>query len=160
MNFPKRSKGFTSMDRITIPIKQLDKSLSLPSYAYAGDAGIDLCSTIDCTLQPHVREVIPCGIALAIPEGFAGFVLPRSGLAAKHGLSLVNAPGLIDSGYRGEIQVVLINLDTSQPYLVHRGDRIAQLVIMQVPAVNLSPVDELPTSARGKSGFGSSGVSS
>ena len=147
------------METLAIPVKQLDPELPVPAYAYVGDAGIDLRATRDDILQPFERKLIPSGIALAIPRGYAGFVLPRSGLAIKHGVSLVNAPGLIDSNYRGEIQAILINLDPHNPFEIKRGDRIAQLVIMRVSDVNLEAVEELPSTARGAGGFGSSGVS-
>ena len=147
------------MSIVEIPIKALDEGLDLPKYAHAGDAGVDLRSTADLTLQPFERAMAPCGFAMALPEGYAGFVLPRSGLAAKHGISIVNAPGLIDSGYRGEVKVVLVNLDPHEPFVVNRGDRIAQLVVMPVPAAELRPTDDLSETARGAGGFGSSGVS-
>ncbi len=147
------------MDAIKVPVQKLDNGICMPEYAHAGDAGLDLRSTIDCTLQPFQRKLIPCGIALAIPEGYAGFVLPRSGLAYKSGLSIVNAPGLIDCNYRGEVQAILINLDTSIAVEIKRGDRIAQLVLMQVPAVELKECAELSDTARGGGGFGSSGIS-
>lgn len=143
---------------INVPIKNLSGA-ELPRYAYAGDAGFDLKSTVDIQLKPHERAIVPCGIALAIPEGYAGLVIPRSGLAAKHGISIVNAPGLIDSGYRGEICVILVNLDPENAFDVHKGDRIAQMMITPVPQVELVEVDELPDSERGTGGFGSSGVS-
>lgn len=147
------------MGDLVIPIKQLDAGIPTPAYAYAGDAGIDLRAVNDDILQPFERKLIPCGISLAIPVGYAGFVLPRSGLAIKHGVSLVNSPGLIDSNYRGEIQAILINLDSKQPFEIKRGDRIAQLVILQVPSVSLEAFDTLPDTERGSGGFGSSGVS-
>ena len=146
-------------DGISIPIKQLDDSIELPAYAYPGDAGLDLRAAEACTLAPFERRMIPCGIALAIPRGYAGFVLPRSGLAAKHGISIVNAPGLIDSDYRGEVKVILVNLDPRETFTVEKGDRIAQLVIMATPAATLVPVAELSETNRGEGGFGSSGVS-
>jgi len=142
---------------IEIPIQRLDEGLPLPEQAHPGDAGFDLRATIDLVLLPGERALIPTGIAVAIPEGYAGLVQPRSGLAAKHGLGLVNAPGLIDPGYRGEVKVIAINLDTKEPFEIHRGDKIAQLVIYPVPAVTLSEVKELPGSERGTAGFGSSG---
>lgn len=147
-------------ESLRIPIKQLDKGLPVPSYAYPGDAGVDLTSTVSLTINPMEREVVPCGVALGLPRGYAGLVLPRSGLAAKHGITLVNAPGLIDSDYRGEIKAILMNLDSHEPFRIERGDRIAQLVIMPVPVVNLRSVDELDETVRGTGGFGSSGVSS
>ena len=148
------------MSAITVPIKQLDEGLTLPAYAYDGDAGLDLRSSEDVTLAPFERKAVPCGIALAIPAGYAGFVVPRSGLAAKHGVSIVNAPGLIDSNYRGEVKVILVNLDAHEPFEVKRGDRIAQLVIMAVPPVSLVAVAGLDDTVRGEGGFGSSGVQS
>ena len=146
------------MEPISIPVKRLDAGLDLPAYAYTGDAGLDLRSAIDATLQPFQRMLIPSGIAVAIPEGYAGFVVPRSGLAIKHGISIVNAPGLIDSNYRGEIGVILVNLDSQEPFEIRRGDRIAQLVILQTPAAALVEVTELDDSERGAGGFGSSGI--
>lgn len=147
------------MERIAVPLKQLDGGLPIPAYAYPGDAGVDLRSTADLVLQPFERALVPCGVAVAIPRGCAGFVLPRSGLAIKHGVSLVNAPGLIDSDYRGELQCVLVNLDAHEPFEIKRGDRIAQLVIMKVPEAVFEPTDELPETTRGEGGFGSSGIS-
>ena len=138
-------------------IQRLDATLPLPSYALAGDAGMDLRSAVDVVLAPGERCRIPTGIAVAIPDGHAGFVQPRSGLAARAGLGFVNSPGLIDSGYRGEIQVVAINLDRRDPIDIRRGDKIAQLVILPVPQVALSEVEELPASDRGAGGFGSTG---
>ena len=142
---------------ITVPIKQLDPELEVPAYAYPGDAGLDLRAAEACVLKPFERRAIPCGIALGLPRGYAGFVLPRSGLAAKHGISIVNAPGLIDSDYRGEVKVILVNLDAENSFAVERGDRIAQLVIMPVPAVTLALAEELTETDRGAGGFGSSG---
>ena len=138
-------------------IRRLDPSLPLPSYAVEGDAGMDLRSAVDVILAPGERCRIPTGIAVAIPDGHAGFVQPRSGLAARAGLGFVNSPGLIDSGYRGEIQVVAINLDRRDPIDIRRGDKIAQLVILPVPQVALAEVEELPASNRGAGGFGSTG---
>lgn len=147
------------MECVKVPLKLLDAGLPMPAYAYVGDAGVDLRSTIDLVLQPFERALVPCGIAAAIPSGYAGFVLPRSGLAIRHGITLVNAPGLIDSNYRGEIQAVLANLDAKEPFQVKRGDRIAQLVVMGVPEASFEEHDELPKTDRGAGGFGSSGVS-
>ncbi len=144
---------------VSVPVKRLDKTLDMPAYAYVGDAGLDLRAAEEATLRPFERKLVSCGIAMAIPQGYAGFVLPRSGLAAKHGISIVNAPGLIDSNYRGEIKAILVNLDSEQPFEVKHGDRIAQLVIMATPAVTLSETDELSETDRGAGGFGSSGVS-
>jgi dUTP diphosphatase len=142
---------------LEIPLLRLDPWLPPPEYAHPGDAGVDLRSTTDLTLKPGERAVIPTGVAVAIPEGFAGLVQPRSGLAARHGFGIVNAPGLIDAGYRGEIKVIAINLDSSDAVTIARGDKIAQLVIYPVPEVVWRVVDELPPSDRGSSGFGSSG---
>ena len=138
-------------------VQRLDADLPLPSYAHPGDAGLDLCASEGVTLKPGERASVPTGIAVAIPEGFAGFVLPRSGLAARHGLSLVNAPGLIDAGYRGEIRVLLINLDPENPCEILRGERVAQMVIQPIERVHVREVTELPDSARGEGGFGSTG---
>ena len=148
------------MDALTLPIKRLDDAVSLPAHAYEGDAGLDLRSAEDAVLKPFERKAVSCGIAVAIPQGYAGFVLPRSGLAVKHGISIVNAPGLIDSGYRGEIKAILVNLDPDNEFAIHVGDRIAQLMIMPVPPVRTVEADELDETVRGAGGFGSSGVSS
>lgn len=140
-----------------IHVKRLDPDLPLPVQAHAGDAGVDLYAREDVVLPPQGgRALVPTGIAIAIPTGFAGFVLPRSGLALKHGISVVNAPGLIDSHYRGELKVVLLNTDMVRPYHVHRGDRIAQLVIQRVEDVTWVQVDSLDENDRG-GGFGHSG---
>jgi dUTP pyrophosphatase len=139
-------------------IKRLDDGLPLPRYAHEGDAGLDLYSAEDVTLAPFQRQLIATGISVAIPEGYAGFVQPRSGLAIKQGLSLVNTPGLIDSHYRGEIKAIAINLDPTSPIEVRRGDKIAQLVIQPVARVELLEVDELDETVRGEGGFGSTGV--
>lgn len=147
------------MERIRIPVKRLDEALEMPAYAYAGDAGLDLRAAEDAVLAPFERKLVSCGIALAIPQGYAGFVMPRSGLAAKHGISIVNSPGLIDSNYRGEIKAILINLDSEHEFVIEHGDRIAQIVFMEVPMVELEEVDELSETKRGAGGFGSSGVS-
>jgi dUTP pyrophosphatase len=141
-----------------VAIKRLDCELPLPAYAHPGDAGLDLFSADDVTIGPGARVLIPTGIAVAIPDGFAGFVQPRSGLAIKNGLSLVNTPGLIDAHYRGEIKVIAINLDPEQPISIARGDKIAQLVIQPVARVQLVETDELDETARGEGGFGSTGV--
>ena len=140
-----------------ILIRRLDEGLPLPERAHPGDAGFDLRSAIDVTLKPGERVMIPTGIAVAIPSGFAGLVQPRSGLAARHGVGIVNSPGLIDAGYRGEIKVIAINLDPNEPFEVARGDKIAQLVIYPVPETTLREVPELPASDRGEGGFGSTG---
>jgi dUTP pyrophosphatase len=141
-----------------VPVVRLDPGLPLPGYARLGDAGADLVARIDATLGPRGgRAMIPTGIALAIPEGFAGFVQPRSGLALRHGVTCLNTPGLIDSGYRDELAVLLVNTDPDAPYEVHRGDRIAQLVIQKVETAEFIEVDELSGSERGLGGFGSTG---
>lgn len=143
----------------TIPTKKLCAEALIPHNAYVGDAGYDLCSTEEVVLQPFERTLIPTGLAIEIPFGYAGFVVPRSGLAIKQGLSIVNAPGLIDSNYRGELKVIAINLDSHEPISIHVGDRIAQLVIMKVESLEFQEVAELDDSERGTGGFGSSGVS-
>ena len=145
-------------DRIKLPIKRLDPSVELPSYAYDGDAGLDLRSNEDVTLEPFERRLVATGLAIAIPDGYAGFVQPRSGLALREGLSMANTPGLIDAHYRGELKVCAINLDPHNPIHIERGERIAQLVIQKVPVVELEEVDELDETERGCGGFGSSGV--
>lgn len=141
-----------------LQIKRLDTGLPLPAYAHVGDAGLDLFSAEDVTLQPFQRALIATGIAVAIPLGYAGFVQPRSGLAIRQGLSLVNTPGLIDSHYRGEIKVIAINLDASTPIEVKRGDKIAQFVIQPVAYADLVEVADLDSTVRGEGGFGSTGV--
>ena len=141
-----------------IEIQLLDPDIEIPSYAKPGDAGLDLRSRVDMKLEPGMRALIPTGLAIAIPEGYVGLVHPRSGLAIKNGISMVNTPGTIDSGYRGEIAVILINHDREETFEIKRGDRIAQLVIQQVEIAELVAVQELPTSQRGAGGFGSSGV--
>ena len=143
---------------IKLPIKRLDPSVELPTYAYEGDAGLDLRSNEDVTLAPFERRLVGTGLAIAIPEGYAGFVQPRSGLALREGLSMANTPGLIDAHYRGELKVCAINLDREKSIHIDRGERIAQLVIQQVPVVRLEEVDELDATDRGVGGFGSSGV--
>ncbi len=145
------------MTTVPVQVTYLDPGLPSPSYARPGDAGLDLCAREDATLPPGERALVPTGIALAIPEGYAGFVHPRSGLAHRHGVTCVNAPGTIDSGYRGEIKVDLINLDPRETFRVGRGDRIAQLVVQQVAHVELIEADSLPDSVRGHTGHGASG---
>jgi len=145
-------------NEIVLPIKRLDKSVQLPAYAYQGDAGLDLRSSEDVSLAPFERRLVPTGLAIAIPEGYAGFVQPRSGLALREGLSMANTPGLIDSHYRGELKVCAINLDSEKTIHIERGERIAQLVIQRVPTVTLSEVEELDETDRGAGGFGSSGI--
>lgn len=146
------------MQYIEMPTKKVTASAVVPKNAYKGDAGYDLCATEEITLKPFERALIPTGLAVQIPEGYAGFVLPRSGLALKQGLSLVNAPGLIDSNYRGELKAIAVNLDPKNDIQVHIGDRIAQLVIMKVENVHFNEVIELDDSERGTGGFGSSGI--
>lgn len=138
-------------------VKRLDPELALPAYARLGDAGLDLVAAEDITLKPGDRAAISTGIAIAIPEGYAGFVQPRSGRALRDGLGLANAPGLIDSGYRGEVKVIAINLNQSALIDVHRGEKIAQIVFQKVEAAELQVVDDLPDSERGTGGFGSTG---
>jgi dUTP pyrophosphatase len=138
----------------------LDAGLPLPAYAHPGDAGADLVTAVDITLAPGERALVPTGVSIALPQGYAAFVHPRSGLAAKHGIGLVNAPGTIDAGYRGEISVIVINHDPETTVSLKRGDRIAQLVIQPVVTANFVTVDRLPGSHRGEGGFGSTGVGS
>jgi dUTP pyrophosphatase len=145
---------------IELPIKLLDDSIPLPRYQHEGDAGLDLPSRIDFVLEPGERATIPTGVAVAIPRGYAGLVLIRSGLASRHGIQCVNSPGLIDAGYRGEIAVIMLNTDKREAFHIKRGDRIAQLVIEKVEEANLILVDELTETSRGEGGFGSTGRSS
>ncbi|CAB4703751.1 MAG: dUTP diphosphatase [Actinobacteria bacterium] len=144
---------------IEVLITRSDPSLSLPVYAKPGDAGADLCSSEDLVIAPGERALVPTGISIALPEGFAAFVHPRSGLAIKNGIGIVNSPGTIDAGYRGEIKVILINHDRSEEFVIKRGDRIAQLVVQRVESAQFVEVANLPESARGAGGFGSTGVS-
>jgi dUTP pyrophosphatase len=146
------------MERVRVEVTRLDPELPLPAYQRVGDAGLDLHAAEDASLPPGARAVIGTGIAVAIPQGFTGLATPRSGLAARLGLSIVNAPGVIDSGYRGEIKVILINLDPVDVIEVRRGDRIAQMLIVPVATAQLVEVDELPPSERGAGGHGSTGV--
>ena len=141
-----------------LPFKRLDPAAELPAQAHEGDAGLDLCSTIDVEVLPGERAMVPTGLSVAIPDGHAGLVLPRSGLASRQGLTLANAPGLIDSGYRGEVTCAVVNLDRDQAVKIRRGDRIAQLVVVALPQILPSWVDELPPSSRGDGGFGSTGA--
>jgi dUTP pyrophosphatase len=143
-------------ETVELQVLRLRSDVSLPVQAYAGDAGLDLAAADRVTLAPGEREVVGTGVAVAIPEGYAGLVVPRSGLAARHGLGVVNAPGLIDSGYRGEVRVVLLNTDRTRSIGIEPGMRIAQLVLVPVPAVRLIEVAKLPESERGDRGFGSS----
>jgi dUTP pyrophosphatase len=143
---------------VKVKIKLLDKSLPLPGYAHKGDAGLDLYSAADMVIKPYERRLVPTGIKMTIPEGYAGFVQPRSGLAIKHGIALVNSPGLIDSGYRGEISVILINLDKDNDFTIKKGDKICQLVIKKIEQAELIETEYLDLSDRGEGGFGSTGL--
>jgi dUTP pyrophosphatase len=145
-------------NEVSVLIKRIDSELPLPSYAQPGDAGADLCTSIDVTLAPGERRLVPTGVAIALPDGYAGFVHPRSGLAVRKGLSIVNAPGTVDAGFRGELQICLINLDPVENIELRRGDRIAQLVIQRVERAVFHEVAKLPGSDRGEGGFGSTGV--
>ena len=138
-------------------VQRLDAGVPIPAYAREGDAGLDLHAAEDVTLAPGARALVGTGIAVALPPGCAGFVVPRSGLALRHGVSIVNAPGLIDAGYRGEVKVLLVNHDPAASVTLRRGDRIAQLVVQRAERAELVEVDELPSSARGAGGFGSTG---
>jgi dUTP pyrophosphatase len=142
-----------------VPFRRLDPGASLPTPHHPGDAGLDLRANADVEVLPGERAMIPTGVAVAIPDGHAGLVLPRSGLASKHGLTLANAPGLIDAGYRGEVIVAAVNLDPTEAVKIAKGDRIAQLVIVGLPPIEPAWADELPASARGEGGFGSTGRS-
>ncbi len=142
---------------LDVAIVRLDRDLPLPSYAHPGDAGADLQSTVDLRLLPHERALVPTGISIALPPGFVALIHPRSGLAAKHGLSIVNTPGTVDAGYRGEIKVLLINHDHVRPVSIKRGDRIAQLVVQRFERARFVEVDALPESVRGAGGYGSTG---
>jgi dUTP pyrophosphatase len=142
---------------VDVLVQLLDDGVPAPSYAHPGDAGADLVTTVDVELGPRERAVVPTGVAIALPDGYAAFVHPRSGLAAKHGVTVVNAPGTIDAGYRGEIKVILLNTDPSEPVRLERGDRIAQLVVQRVEKARFVQAEKLPGSHRGEGGFGSSG---
>lgn len=142
---------------LVVPVHRLDDGVPLPTYAQPGDAGADLVTTVGVDLAPGERAVLPTGLAIALPAGYAAFVHPRSGLAARYGVSLVNAPGTVDAGYRGEICVTVVNLDPRNPVQFQRGDRVAQLVVQRVEQVDWVAVDELPDSVRGAAGFGSTG---
>lgn len=146
------------MSRVSVNIKRLDPSVELPRYAYSGDAGLDLRANESVDIPPHERRLVSTGLAIALPDGYAGFVQPRSGMALKHGLSIANTPGLIDAHYRGELKIIAVNLDSSETIHIEKGERIAQLVIQEVPVVDLVEVDELDETDRGTGGFGSSGV--
>jgi len=142
---------------VDIALRRLDPGLPPPSYAHPGDAGADLFTTVDVTLAPGERAMVPTGIAIALPEGYVALVHPRSGLAARHGVSIVNSPGTVDAGYRGEIKVMLVNLDPATSVTLSRGDRIAQLVVQRFETASFVEVDALPESERGAGGYGSTG---
>lgn len=148
----------TMMNPVNVHIKLLDPELPAPAYAKPGDAGADLRSRIDFELEPGERALVPTGVAIALPEGYVGLVHPRSGLATKNGITIVNAPGTVDSGYRGELMVTLLNTDKTKSFHVQRGDRIAQLIIQKYEHATFTVVDELDQTERGSSGFGSSGI--
>jgi len=143
---------------VKIKILRLDKTIPLPEYAHKTDAGLDLLSSMDCILKPYERKLVPTGIKVSIPEGYAGFVQPRSGLAIKHGIALVNSPGLIDSGYRGEIKVIMINLDKRSDFTIKKGDKICQLVIKKIEKAEIVETDNLDETDRNEGGFGSTGI--
>ncbi|GGS69044.1 dUTP diphosphatase [Nonomuraea spiralis] len=145
------------MSDVEVLIQRLDTGLPVPSYAHPGDAGADLYAAEDVELLPGERAVVGTGVAIALPDGYAAFVHPRSGLAARHGVTLVNAPGTVDAGYRGEIKVTLINTDAKEPFRLRRGDRVAQLVVQRVERAAFHEVERLPGSMRGANGFGSTG---
>ena len=145
------------MGNVQVLITRLDPSVPLPSYAKGGDAGADIATRVDVTLQPGERALVPTGISIALPDGYVALVHPRSGLAIKHGVTMVNAPGTVDAGYRGELQCIMINHDSKEAITFHKGDRIAQLVIQKVERAEFVEVTELPGSGRGAGGFGSTG---
>ena len=147
------------MANLQVLITRLDPSIPLPVYAKGGDAGADIVTRVDVTLQPGERALVPTGIAIALPDGYVALVHPRSGLAIKHGVTMVNAPGTVDAGYRGELQCIMINHDAKEAITFHKGDRIAQLVIQKVERAEFVEVKELPGSGRGSGGFGSTGKS-
>ena len=146
-----------SADRVDVLLHRLDPDLPAPAYAHPGDAGADLVTRVDVTIPPQERRTVPTGVAIALPDGYAAFVHPRSGLAARTGLTIVNAPGTVDAGYRGEIHVTLLNTDAGIPVVLRRGDRIAQLVVQRVSRARFVEVQRLPGSVRGTGGFGSTG---
>lgn len=139
-------------------IEVLITTETIPTYSHPGDAGADLSSAEELILQPGQRATVATGVSIALPAGFVAFVVPRSGLAAKHGITVVNSPGTVDAGYRGELKVTLLNTDPSQPFTINKGDRIAQMIVMPVVQARLIPVEKLPESERGESGFGSTGI--
>jgi dUTP pyrophosphatase len=142
---------------VEVPLHRLSEHAAVPTYAHPGDAGADLCTTVDVHLAPGERVLVPTGIAMAVPEGYVALIHPRSGLAARCGLSIVNTPGTIDSGYRGEVKVLLVNLDPREDVVLARGDRMAQVVLQQVERARFVEVDRLPESSRGAGGYGSTG---
>lgn len=146
-----------SADPVDVLLQRLDPDLPAPAYAHPGDAGADLVTRVDVTIPPQERRTVPTGVAIALPDGYAAFVHPRSGLAARTGLTIVNAPGTVDAGYRGEIHVTLLNTDAGTPVVLSRGDRIAQLVVQRVSRARFVEVQRLPGSVRGTGGFGSTG---
>jgi len=150
--------GGQSQPGLIVSFKRIHPEAGVPEYAHDGDAGCDLRSMCDLELRPGERAIVPTGIAMSIPEGYAGFVQPRSGLAAKHGISIVNTPGLIDSHYRGEIKAILINTDPEASFEIKRGDKVCQLVFQKVDQARFIEVDELDETVRGSGGFGSTGV--
>ncbi|GEA80687.1 dUTP diphosphatase [Cellulomonas sp. CW35] len=152
-----RVGAVTTDPALEVLLQRLDPDLPVPSYAHPGDAGADLVTRVDVVIPPQGRVTVPTGTAIALPDGYAAFVHPRSGLAARHGLTIVNAPGTVDAGYRGEIAVTLLNTDVEHPVELHRGDRVAQLVVQKVERVRFVEVERLPGSHRGEGGFGSSG---
>ena len=145
------------LDAVPVLIHRLDPALPLPGYARAGDAGVDLSARVEVALPPGGRALVPTGVAIALPDGYVAFVHPRSGLAARHGVTIVNAPGTVDAGYRGEILVNLVNLDPHDSVTIARGDRIAQLIVQQLPRMQFVEVAELPGSQRGPAGHGHTG---
>ncbi|MBO3142980.1 dUTP diphosphatase [Dermatophilus congolensis] len=146
-----------ALPEVRVNVRRLDPELPLPRYARDGDAGVDLCARVDTVLEPGARFLMPTGLAIAVPRGFVGLVHPRSGLAIRHGVTVVNAPGTIDAGYTGQVCVPLINVDRSEAFTITRGDRIAQLVLQEVASIVWNEVDELDSTERGESGFGASG---
>lgn len=146
------------MDEMRLSIRRISDKANIPAYAHAGDAGLDLVSVDSLLIDPGERALVHCGFSMALPEGYCGLVLPRSGLAAKHGITVLNAPGLIDAGYRGEICVVLLNTDKQQSFKIEPGMRIAQLMIMEAPPVVFDEVEQLDITSRNEGGFGSSGI--
>lgn len=154
---PGPTRPASASDQVEVLLQRIDSQLPAPVYAHPGDAGADLMTAVDVTLEPGERQTVPTGVAIALPAGYAGFVHPRSGLAARSGITVLNAPGTVDAGYRGEIRVTLLNTDANNPVHLRRGDRIAQLIVQSVSQVHFVEVAQLPGSARGSGGFGSTG---